>query len=696
MNKIQIPASSHASRVLVGALAGLILGAAAVVAAEPALENFVEFAGAGSSVSGDKASFQKLTNQNKDGYGGLSGFHFGKDVGKGMTLTADGHALGGNNDFKLDLRLTKEDVGFVSIGYLNYRVWYDGSGGFIPGVTGGWQPLYSDDLHIDRSNFWIEAGLTPPDKVHFNLRYDYTEREGTKDSTSWGDVTLGSLGARAIVPTYLDIKETRHVVNAKVSQDTEQTNWEVSGRYESTKQDNSRNMHRSVGSTADRYVTQDDVADNDMFMVRGSVETKIGETLTMSTGMAHYSLDTNIEGSRIYGSSGYDPVFSTTYARRQYHDEGFINLEGNGNMSQTLANINVMYTPSEVWTIVPSLLAEKTSWTMKDEYAETNVGAPPGLAMAVDDIRGSSDRTFTNLTGMVEARYTGIKNVVFNATAEANKGDGMMDEQMLEAELGEVAIARGTDYTRDGQKIALTGHWYARPGLNFTAQYYFKAKQNGFVTTHNTVSPTSGDRYPGYITHQDLETNDFNIRATWAPLMNVRTVSRYDYQETDIRTQVIALAFIDTGKVKSHVLSETITWNPLDRLYLQAAGSVVYDQTTTPVKAIGGNIGGAVLNSDNNYVSADLSAGYVLDEKTDLTGTYSYYRANNYVDNSAFSVPYGAGATYQTVGLQMNHRVSPQLSYLVKYAYGDSEDVTSGGNNNFHAHTIYGRVQYRF
>jgi hypothetical protein len=697
MNIIKLPATPRAAIVLTAAWAGLIVGPGALRAADAQYDNYIDVAAGGSDISGDKAAFQKLTHQDKNGLGGLSGFYFGKDLSKDTTLTFTGHALAGNNDLKLDLKLVRTDVAYLDVGYSTYRVWYDGSGGFLPN-NGLFVNLYDDDMHIDRSDLWVELGLTPPEKVNFNFRYDYLERDGLKDSTSWGDLTAGTLGARAIVPTFLRINEKRQVFNAKAFQETEQTSWEVSGRYETTKQDNSREMRRAPGQSADRYITQTDVADSDMFMLHGSVETKIGETLTMSTGMAHYDLDTNISGSRIYGSDSYDPVFSPTYARRQYHDEGFYGLEGQAHMSQTLANLNLMYTPSEVWTVVPSLLAEKTNWSGKDEYVETAVGGPPALAMGLEDLAGDSSRSFRTLTEQIEARYVGFKNIVLNTTLEANQGYGMLDEDMAEAETGELTLYRTTNYRREGQKYTFTGHYYARPGLSFTAQYYWKGKQNAFNNTADSVSaaPSSGDRYPGYITHQDFETNDANVRVTWTPMGSVRTVSRYDYQETKIRTQVQGLAFIDSGKVKSHIFSETLTWNPVDRWYVQASGNIVYDRTETPAQSIAGAVSGAVLRSDNDYVSGDFMTGYALDDKTDVTATYSYYKADNYVNNAAFSVPYGAGQTYQTVGLQWFRRVSPQLNYLIKYAYGDNADELSGGQNNFRAHAVYAKVQYRF
>lgn len=698
MNYIKVPVARGAVVAALAVSFGTIFGVSGVAAADAEYDNYIDIAGAGSNVTGDKANFQKYTHETKGGMGGLSGFHYGQDLDKDTTITADGHALAGNDDFKLELKLIRNNVGYIAAGYSQFRTWFDGNGGALPAV-GLTVNLYDNNLYLDRKDLWFEAAFTPPDKVQLKLRYDYLTRDGDKDSTSWGDTTAGALGSRNIVPTFLRINEQRHVISASASLDSEATSWEVAGRYETSKFDNRREIHRSPGSaTADRYVTQSDVTSSDLFMMRGSVETKIGETLSMSTGMAHYDIDTNIEGSRIYGSNGYDPVFNATYARRQYHDEGFNNLDGTAHMSQTLANLNLMYTPTEHLTIVPSLLAEKTSWSANDAYDEVAVGAAPALLTAVDPIEGDSNKSLRSATELIEARYTGFKNVALNTSLELNQGYGALDEEMVEAETGEPSLFRNTDYRRDGQKFAATASWYAKPGLSLTGQYYWKGKQNSFNNTNDSVNPAppSGDRYPGYISHQDYATNDFNVRLNWAPTAAIHTVTRYDYQETKIRTQVIGLAFITSGDVKSNIVSETITWNPLDRLFVQASGNFVNDQTTTPVDSITGNVSKAVLELNNDYVSGDLMVGYALDDKTDVTASYSYYRADNFSDNSSYSVPYGAGDKYQTFSVSWFRRVSPRLNYLVKYMYGDNADELSASNANFRASTVYAKVQYRF
>ncbi|MDD2765790.1 MAG: hypothetical protein PHE83_17645 [Opitutaceae bacterium] len=699
MMLLRRPAALAVAACFATGLAPLVGSAADSLAAEDASANYLALSAGGALQTGDRAGFQKRYGLNKSGFGGIDGFNFTRDLDKSTTLTASGHAfLIGNNDYLLDLRVTREDVGFINIGLKGFRSWFDGNGGYFPPNSQSFN-LYDADLHVDRSNLWLEAGYVPAEGPHFNFRYDYLTRKGLKDSTIWGDTSLtAGNGTRAIAPAFLRLDEQRHILNASMFKDGEGTNWNITTRYEASKLDNAREIRRRPGeSTVDRDVTQKDGVDSDLFMVHSSFEKNLSERLLLTSGAAYYTIDTTLEGSRIYGTS-YDPVFDPAYARRQYHDEGFYDLEGGTQMRQTMATLSLMYTPNEVWAIVPSLRAEKTTWDADADFIETAVGAAPALAMGYEDLNSESNKNWRELAATLETRYTGIKNWTFNARGELISSYGTLSEDLIELETGVDALYRTTNFRRDAQKIALTGNWYARPGLSFSAQYYWKGRQNSFNNTRTSVNPapTSGDRYPAYITNQDFETNDLNLRATWRPLSTVRLVTRYDYQESTIRTQEIGLPSAQSGKLTSHVISETATWNPLARWYLQGSANVVFDQTVTPASTLTGAAEGIVLNSDNNYINAAVSTGYALDDKTDVTVDYNFYRANNFVDNSNRSLPYGASATEHYVSVTWQRRVSPRMQYAIKYAYADNDDKTSGGLRNYRAHLLYTKIQYYF
>ena len=146
---------------------------------------------------------------------------------------------------------------------------------------------------------------------------------------------------------------------------------------------------------------------------------------------------------------------------------------------------------------------------------------------------------------------------------------------------------------------------------------------------------------------------------------------------------------IQNGRLTRHVVTQTATWNPTARLYLSGAVNVTYDQLKVPSHRL-------TMNSDNNYTSASLGAGYAIGKVTDIYIDANHYRADNYTDNPAVTLPLNAGQKLQSAFLTWVRQHSDRVIYTVKYGYATSRDGTFGGLNDFDAHIFYGKVQYKF
>ena len=254
---------------------------------------------------------------------------------------------------------------------------------------------------------------------------------------------------------------------------------------------------------------------------------------------------------------------------------------------------------------------------------------------------------------------------------------------------------RDTDDTRLTQKYTLGANWYPMQRLNFGTQYYHKIRSNEYEHKIDS-NPNDGSsflRFPAYFTNHDFDTDDINLRITWRPLGTVTLISRYDFQKSTIDTRVDGLAEIQSADLTTHIFSESISWSPVSRLYLQGTVNYVLDEADTPANDYAG---GLVLDSQNDYWTASLAAGFALNQKTDLDAQYSYYRADNHTDNSAFSQPYGAGAEEHSITAGMTRRIRENLRWSLKYGFLDYRDGTSGGNNDFTANLVFSTVQWRF
>lgn len=697
------PSILSSSRPVVLVCSGLLFAASLLAAAEkkePPLENNIDFSYGYTSLDGDRPAYQKNLQLNEGGFGGIEDLYLTKALNDSTNLVLKGRALAGNNDYLFDLTITKDEVGYLKAGYKEYRVWYDGSGGYLPSKLFT-KSLYDEDLAIDRGNLWFEFGYTAEDKPHFILRYDLFTREGTKDSTHWGDTGLAVSAAatRGLLPTFWKIDEKRHQLNAELGQTKDSQTWALAVRSDKGDYTNSRNISRRAGEAGqDRKITAKEGQDYDLFQVRGSYENRIHEKLMVTTAVARTTIDTTLSGSRIYGAD-FDPVYDGAFVNRQQRDEGFFDLHGTSEMKQTIGTLSARYEPTKHVVVVPSARFETIDWSNSVHFEETNFGGGTARAPTVEAVGADSEKDWEVVAGALEVRYTGLKHTSLNFKAEWTDSEGnLTEERILEPGTTHQAISidRDTRFERQSQKYAATASWYLRPGTTLAAQYYYKVRANDYRNTRDNTVSTS-DRYPAYLANQDFETNDFNVRLSTKLGAQLRSVTRYDYQRSTITSQDIGLSFDESANMTSHIVSQTLSWTPRPRWYVQGSANLVWDTLRTPAAPLTGAAGGLVANSDSNYTYFGLGGGYVIDEQSDIFLDYTRTESNgSFTDNSVKTVAYGSEFTTQLASVTWSRKLDRRTSVSLKYAYAKNDDAVSGGNADYEAHMIYGKVQYRF
>lgn len=669
------------------ALWAALLLPAALPAADVSTEGTVSFGAGGALLDGDRPSFQQIFQHKKDGFGGIEEYRLTRES-KASLFRFDARLMPGDDDYRLGVRWEKPEKYFVDAGYATFRVFYDGSGGYFRPTDTSFT-LFNEDLSLTRSKAWLELGAYAANQTLLTFRYDYRGRNGTKGSTHWGDTNLvGAFGTRSIVPSFYDLDEVTHTFSIDAGNDSsEDMKWHVGARYSETELDNRRNMRRRPFETADRIVTQKDETKTDIFAAHGFYERKLSEKLTLSAGALVTNLDANLGGSRIYGQT-YDPVFDPAYLRRQQRDEGFYDLTGEADLKQTVLNLNAVYVPMKNWSVRPSIRYENLHQETMSEFVETNIGAGPAFGAIIEEVEGEQKKKWDEFSEAVEVRFTGVPNWTYNLKGEWVQGSGNIEEERM-LDTGVLTIDRDNDNNRRNQKYSAKANWYARPGLTFAAQYYYKVNVNDYDAVRDNTPAGSADRYPAYITDQDFETNDFNFRVSWRPAPLMSLVTRYDFQRSTITSVEAGLEKVQSSKLTSHILSESVTWTPANRLYLTANVNITWDQLQTPAYRF-------VLNSDNNYINGSVGGGYALAKLDDVYFDYTYFRADNFIDNSALSLPYGADQKLQGAYITWVRRQTEHLIYTVKYGYVTNRDGTWAGRNDFDAHVIYARVQYHF
>ena len=690
------------------------------VATEEAPEeykNWIELAMGGVITSGDRAQFEQEHRLPGDQvYGGIEDLHVEGTVGKDAFFSLDGHALFDLNDYDIKVQLAKPNLGYIKTGYTEFRSWYDGNGGFFPHNDVFFAPAYPE-MHVDRGDAWIELGLRAPDWPEITIRYDHEFRFGQKDSTVWGDTNLTGLTVqptRKLVPSFRNLDERRDIFSFEASKTIGNTDVLLGMRYEHNTDDYSLNMERGAGQLPpavpppgqQRKVTQKQNDDVDLFSGHGITETRLTDNLWFTSGYSYTTLTNDLSGSRIFGTH-WDEAFGQPVPTLVNRDHSFIDLAGTARIKEHVFNANWFWMPTENLAILSgfrythenddsdsSFLAEETlpntpPFTPLNPQGGFHFGPP----IPVDGARNSDYNRFGE---RLEMRYTGIKDWLFYFEGEWEEEWGHIDEFQTFDE--EIPLDKNTNAL--GQKYSVGATWFPTMRLNFAGQYFHR------IASYD--EDVFSGIYPRLI-QQDWNVDDFNVRMTYRPkvpsfLGTLALVTRYDFVHTSIDGQWAIfpqddlLADLQTGEIKQHVISESLNWNPLPRFFLQANFSYVLNQTDTPANDINldPQTSPTVVNFRNDYWTVTSGIGYVIDDKTDFFADYYFYCANDYFKNAVVAMPYGMGATENAVSATVTRKLNKNMRLLLKYGYFNYRDVTSGGHNNYQAHSLFSSLQIRF
>ncbi len=678
-------------------------------------KNWIEFGFGGVTVQGDQAQFEQEHRIPGDQvYGGITDLHFEETIGKDVQMTLDGHAIFDTNDYGLRFNISKTKLGYIEVGYDEFRTWYDGNGGFFPPNGQFFSPRFPE-MHIDRGDFWVELGLRVPDLPAITIRYTHEFRDGQKDTTTWGDTTLtGVTGAtRKIAPGFRNIDETRDIIAFDISKTFGSTDVLLGMRYEHNEDNDSLNLERGAGQLpplvpppgSQRFITQHQNDNVDLFSGHAITETYFNEWLWFTAGYSYTTFQNDLSGSRLYGTD-FDAAFGEPVPTLGRSDHSFIALAGNAEVREHVFNANLFYMPIKDLDV---LFGFRYTHEERDSAAsllaiETTANVPPfsdlnpegGNHYATPEpASGFRSADYDRFAQRLELRYSGIRDWLIYFQGEWEEEFGHVDENQTDEDL---PLNKDTNSLL--QKYTLGASWYPTMTLSLSGQYYHK------IASYGDDIVSAG--FPRLI-NQDWNTDDFNIRVNYRPnlppaLGTLSFVTRYDFVRTsidgqwEIFTDGILLNEIETGVITKNVISESVNWSPLARLYFQTDFSYVWDKTHTPASNIilVPGAGATVLDFFNDFWTVTASAGYIIDDKTDIHLEYSYYRANDYVNNALASVPYGAGATENVASATLTRQLTKQVRLQFKYTYYNYDDQTSGGHNNYRAHSIFSGLQFRF
>jgi len=724
---------SHSSLRRVGLLASLALvvginaHAAKPSDAFPIFDSYIKLTGKTADVSGNGSSFARRLQFPENGSYGIEALRVNRELSDSSSLSIEGKALLGKEDYLGAVKYVKNEVGSFDMGYKRYRTFYDGIGGFFP-LNNRWNQLSNPELHTDRAKFWAEAKIERPNAPKFEFRYTNELRTGKKDTTIWGDTDFTGIpsyygvGAsalnppystnRKIVANYLRLNDRQQNWLGKVAHKVGNTNLELEILHNTAKNNDYRSVVRYPGelqlfprqssatnppqiyppeTIANQIIGYDiQLLDSKTTSYVGKFETEFTEQVSVFGGVLYSKGSADIGGDRqmtTYFPTAVGVVttvggFVGATGRPAY---SYKTQAGETNEKILAANVGLKYKPSHDLFASVAVKNEKVdvdgynSTLYISNRVDQTTGAITNTTALAPNLADRSEKTWLP---EAEFRYTGVKNLAVYGTFEYRRSPGDEFGTSTSATTGGGLGSAVTSYTRVKLKHAnwkVGANWTVNPMVSLRGEVFAKDHTNGFYD-----KVTAGD---SFVLGYDLK--GFRVTGVVKPMPSLAFTTRYVQQDGTMDLTIDSGTGWESMDATNQQFGETIDWAPTPQTFVQANVNLAFNNIKTGYPKIGG-LGNEVLrDAENNYRNGSLVAGVVADRDTDLSLQYTFYRADNYQAPNAATVWYGAGVKEYTVAAAVKHRFNDKLVAEFKLGYVDSKNQTTGGNTNFKGPLVY-------
>ena len=622
-------------------------------------------------VTGNKQKFREDVGMNEGWSGGVEEATLHQQLNKDTTLDGEGHFAIDQDDYKLQLQLTKKDVGFVRTGYTRYRDYYDNTGGFFRPFTPSSFTL-TKDLGVDVGDAFLEVGLTLPNLPKVVVGYEYQYRDGDKSLLEWGGVTQGAT-TRKIYPSSKDIDEHTHILKLDAEYDIRNIHLRDQFRYEhftdgSTRNDASVNLNTSSSQT----VTVHEDYHHDAFYNTFHMDSHVNDKVYWSLGYLFSTLSGD-GGMQVVTPPPVGPFDNNWLARN-------IDVD----LDSHVVNLNTMFGPFKGLSLYAGLQAEKT-----DTHGFTDALLTQGATPTTTNLIHSANDT-KSLSETFGVRYTKIPYTTLYAEGQWTEEQIDLDEQ--ETQNGASSLALDTDSTVFRQDYRVGFNTAPLPRVALAGHYRHYLADNDYDHETDTVPG-----YPGFITAQDYTTDEVMGKLTLRPSSRFSVAFTYQLVATDTRTTSEAVPLLapggslESGNYDASIYSVSATVTPMSRWYV--TGYFSLQDTRTAAFA---NHDPSVQTYRGDVYTIMATTGYALDNKTDLSLEYSYSRSDNFSDNSSAGLPLGLDFQRHALLAGISRKISKNVIARLRYGFYDYDESSTGGINNYMAHLASASCTVRF
>ena len=640
------------------------------------------------TVSGDNQKFRELYWQREGWNGGLEEFELMDKPGQDSKITVAGHVL--LNDYKLTLAAEKNDLGFTRFGWSQYRKYFDDSGGYYPSFS---PPIFdlNQDLYLNIGRAWADFGLTLPRWPRMVLGYEYQYRDGSEATTQWGPVQSGTQ-TRDIYPAFENVSEHTHILKFDLDYEANDARLTDSFRGEwynlATGQLN--DSYYNLGA-AEMAVT---AANEKQSHFQGANTVHLEKQFTDWLFASGGYLYSQFNGDAAVDVETINPAFLAPTSPAPGWNAPDIKLERDSHVF----SVSALLGP---WQGLTLSLGTQNEWTRQQGFGNASVDValpfPPFLFPLVPEvIQSDFDRsTFSQDVGV---RFTKIPFTTL-----------FVEGRFQQESIGQTAQETGgltpflleTDATSKLEDLRAgfnTSPW-RRGSLSGQYRYYDDRSDYNDLSKQSFGQPYQG--YPGFILWRDLFTQEAEMKLSLQLSPWLKTTLSYQWLDSDYHTAtdpvnapgivggISSGGSLLAGTYTSHTAAFNAALTPWRRLFLSATFSYQNARTVTAA-----NDSPSVAPYAGDIYSVMASGSYILNQKTDLTASYSFSTADFAQDNFAAGLPFGIQYQQQAVQIGIKRRIGKGKILSLQYSFYHYDEPSSGGFNNFNSQAIFATLTF--
>ncbi len=640
------------------------------------------------SVSGDERKFREHWRQNAGFAGGIAELRFEERRQDGGRFDLHTRAFWQTGDREIELSLDKPDLGFLQIGYEQFRRYDDDTGG-------SYQPFgqaaisLGRDLFLDTGRAWVDIGFMLPDWPTIVLGYEHQFRDGEKSMLHWGPVfPADGAAGKGIFPAAKHIDENAHIIKLDIRHDWRDWRLEESLRGEFADFDNLR-------ETA----------------VWAAASDGAGEIEQIREGYNHFSGANTLHAEKQIKpwwllSLGY--LYADLTADAGFNLETFLPADASavpfqGDLSRSIVldrnshvlNANSLLGP---WEGLSFFAGVQNDWTSQSGDGDLLLfgTTPARLGSNLDQITTEEN---------IGLRYTKLPNTVvyldsqFQQTAIGQRENQFVDDGFP----ANNDFMRNTDASGDRKeyRAGLTCSLWRQ--VSFDVRLRKRLRQNNYHHLADTdlgrFAPP-GNGFPAFIRSRKTDTDDFQTQLAVRPSSRLRTALAYrlttsDYSLATDSVVVFGAAFPSGRSHAGHynARSWTVSTTAQLRRWLHFTGTAAISDLRT-VSAI---TDGTLLPPYDGQIYTFLgTANLTLSKTLHGDATYSFSKADFDQNDTGLNLPIGINYHRHGLVTGLAKQISNASSLRLQYGFFQYKEPGLAGTNDYTAHGLVATFQRSF